>query len=42
LSNSIAKKVQKLSDDRKLEMNFDFEQYRKRIEAELEKKKNGQ
>jgi len=40
LASNVAKKVQKLSDERKLKMNFEFEQYRKRIEAELEKKKN--
>jgi hypothetical protein len=42
LANSIARKVEKLSQDRKLEMNFEFEQYRDRIQAELEKKKNNQ
>jgi hypothetical protein len=40
LATSIARKVEKLSQDRKLEMNFEFEQYRNRIQAELEKKKN--
>jgi hypothetical protein len=42
LANSITNKIQKLSTDRKLEMNFEFEQYRKRIEANLEKKKHNQ
>jgi len=42
MATNIAKKVQKLSDERKLEMNFEFEQYRKRTEAELEKKRNNQ
>ena len=42
LADNITKKVQKLSKDRKLEMNFEFEQFRKNIEAELEKKRNSQ
>ncbi|MDR1757065.1 MAG: hypothetical protein LBR65_08965 [Culturomica sp.] len=37
MANNITKKIQKLSDEQKLQMNFEFEQYRKRIEAELEK-----
>jgi hypothetical protein len=38
LAASIAKRVeQKISDEQKLKMNFEFEQYRKRIEEELEK-----
>ncbi|MDR3184488.1 MAG: hypothetical protein LBT49_03685 [Prevotellaceae bacterium] len=40
LATSIARKVEQLSQERKLEMNFEFEQYRDRIQAELEKKKN--
>jgi hypothetical protein len=38
MATDIAKKVeQRISDEQKLKMNFEFEQYRKRIEAELEK-----
>jgi hypothetical protein len=38
LATDIAKRVeQKISDEQKLKMNFEFEQYRKRIEEELEK-----
>jgi hypothetical protein len=38
LATAITKRVeQKISDEQKLKMNFEFEQYRKRIEEELEK-----
>jgi hypothetical protein len=38
MATRIATKVeQKISDEQKLKMNFEFEQYRKRIEEELEK-----
>jgi hypothetical protein len=38
MATDIAKKVeQRIPDEQKLKMNFEFEQYRKRIEAELEK-----
>ena len=40
LASNVTKKVQKLSEERKLKMNFEFEQYRKRIEKTLEKKEN--
>jgi hypothetical protein len=39
LAANVAKKVQqRISDEDKMRMNFEFEQYRKRIESELEKK----
>lgn len=38
LAAEVAKRVeQKIPDEQKLKMNFEFEQYRKRVEAELEK-----
>jgi hypothetical protein len=38
LASNVAKKVQqRISDEDKLKMNFEFDQYRKRVEAELEK-----
>jgi hypothetical protein len=40
LATTIAKKVeQKIPDEQKHKMNFEFEQYRKRVEAEFEKSK---
>lgn len=40
LAAEVAKRVeQKIPDEQKHKMNFEFEQYRKRIEAELEKSK---
>jgi hypothetical protein len=38
LASNVAKKVQqRISDDDKMKMNFEFDQYRKRMEAELAK-----
>jgi hypothetical protein len=38
LASNVAKKVQqRISDEDKMKMNFEFDQYRKRVEAELEK-----
>ena len=38
MAAKVATKVaQKIPDEEKLKMNFEFEQYRKRIEEELEK-----
>jgi hypothetical protein len=40
IASDIAKKVeQRIPDEQKFKMNFEFEQYRKRIEAELKKSK---
>jgi hypothetical protein len=40
MAADIAKKVeQRISDEQRFKMNFEFEQYRKRIEAELGKSK---
>jgi hypothetical protein len=38
MAAAVAKKVQqRIPDEQKMKMNFEFEQYRKRVEAELEK-----
>ncbi|MDR0414156.1 MAG: hypothetical protein LBH84_01900 [Prevotellaceae bacterium] len=40
LAAEVSRKVeQKIPDEQKLKMNFEFEQYRKRVQAELEKNK---
>ncbi|GHT39469.1 hypothetical protein AGMMS49965_05550 [Bacteroidia bacterium] len=40
IAASVAKKVQqRIPDEEKMKMNFEFDQYRKRVEAELEKSK---
>ncbi|GHT42357.1 hypothetical protein AGMMS49965_13700 [Bacteroidia bacterium] len=43
IASSVAKKVQqRIPDEQKMKMNFEFDQYRKRVEAELEKSQQGE